>query len=116
MNVDQFSIKAVALPQILNRYIFNRLPQAPLQMLNKYFFNRPPLPLLQLLRLLPPLPLLQLLSLLPPLPLLQQLPLLPHQPTTAATACRSLAVAQTAQCLYPSPALPLLRAEGCLFI
>ena len=69
MNADQLSIKAdkllhyrtlhscapVSRPpfQFLNKYIFNRPPQAPLQMLNKYFFNHPPLPLLQLLPLLP---------------------------------------------------------------
>ena len=102
MNADQFSINAVTLPQILNKYIFNR-PSLPLLQLLPLLLT---LPLLQLLPLQPPLPPLQL---LPPLPLLQQLPLLPPQPTKAAAACRSLAVAQTAQFLYPSPALPLLR-------
>ena len=39
MNADQFSIKAVAQPPILNKYIVNRPPQAPLQMLNKYYLT-----------------------------------------------------------------------------
>ena len=88
MNADQFSIKVVALPQILNKYIFNRPPQAPLQMLNKYLFNRPPLPQLQLLPLLPPLPLLQL------------LPLLPHSVFTRRRLFPSLE--RRAVCLYDS--------------